>query len=557
MRAPDGPTAGETDWWEPPSYRLFFRNIWQSNWARLKQHPIAIPAALAVFLIFAYAYRNAYQPYAVLVGIYLDAIIATALAYVALYYLFLRKRREWVRTLGTFVGIGMFAGVMWWGASLHRYTGQYFLYRSLDLVDLNQMPVTEPQHERVIPLNGIHTLAKWRRDQTKTVSKPNFIKTKSGSCWSMAIEPDRFVQQWRDPVDEVLCVPGTEATPDLAHSGVIKVRFEIGENLKYSRNTDNCSRRALGPIRFFSYEPSRSVYIERGPGDWVQVVPWVKWVGTFGPLFPRPVFGGVQVIGQEGPYSLLERWTWQPFKRTFFGCGQWIPAQDVHKHEYLRGQNLMPDVVSRAMAESFRFQEGITAPWQIFKTGDVRIADLPDDVNEQPFTSFYRMPPESKGEAKLYDSFALEPNDVSKRVLYTSLFVPGDGIGPSFVYRHSSKNEAPGGVTAVPHQVRVSRTDVFWTDRRPVEHRYYIRDIADSNGVVKRRLMYLTTVVLVDDPKKGAKAGTPDFIVGSIPALAITDSDTQDVVWVDPHHPEQWEQAVREKFGPLWARRSR
>lgn len=557
MLAPDANGPQESAWkWEPPSYTRFVRWFFSSAWALLRRHPVAVPAALLAALTVLYAYRSLYQPYALLIGIYLDAIVATILFYLVLWFALKRIfRHEWMRVVGTFVGIGAFMLIMWYGASLHRYAGQYFLYRTLEYVELTNLPVTEPQHERVLPLNGVHTLAKWRRDQTETVSKPNLVKYRDGSCWSMAVEPDRFMQQWRDPIDEILCVPSTEATPDLARSGLTKVHFEIGENLRYSRNTENCVRRALGPIRFFAYEPARAVYIERGKGEWVQVVPWVKWVGTWGPLFPRPVFGGVQVIEQEGPYLWYERWTWQPFKRTFFGCGTWIPAQEVHKHQYLRGQNLVPDIVSRSMAESFRFQEGFTAPWQIFKSGDVRIADLPDDVNEQPFTSFYRMPPESKGDAKLYDSFALEPEDATKRVLYTSFFVPGDGIGPSFVYRHSQKNEAPGGVTAVPHQVRVSRTDVFWSDRKPVEHRFYIRDIADSNGVVRRRLMYLTTVVLVDDKQKSK--GAPDFIVGSIPSLAITDSDTLDVVWVDPHTPEKWEDAVREKFGPLWARRAR
>ena len=105
-------------------------------------------------------------------------------------------------------------------------------------------------------------------------------------------------------------------------------------------------------------------------------MPWIKWVGTFFFLFPRPEFGGAQVIEQVEPYSIVQGIFWETPKRVLVGCGNFIPANEIHKHAYLRGQNLMPDEVSRSMAESFRFQEGFTAPWKIFRRGDVRIADI-------------------------------------------------------------------------------------------------------------------------------------------------------------------------------------
>ncbi len=547
----------EGSWqWEAPSVRLFLRNMTQSIAGVFKRRPLLTTVSVATFLVIAYMYRHTYQPYALLVSIYADVIAVTLVCYVGLWVALRRYfTKEWMRTIGTFAGIALLFILMWHGAEWHQYVGQYWRYQTLQYEELAELPLTDPRNERALPLEGVRTIAAWRRDQTETVTRPDFIRTKNGYCWSMAVEPDRLVQQWTDPVDEVLCIPGTEVTPDLSTRGQIKVRFEIGENLLFSRNTNNCVRRALGPLRFFSYEPGRVVYIPNDAGQWVQVVPWIKWTGTLGFLFPRPEFGGVQIIEQEGPYPWHERWTTRPLARTFRGCGAWIPPQEMHKHAYLRGQNLMPDAVSRSMAESFRFQEGFTAPWRIFKGGDVRIADFPDDINQQPFTSFYRMPKGSTGEAKLYDSFALEPHDTGKRVLHTSFFVPGDGIGPSYVYRHSVKNEAPLGVTAIPEQIRADGEAIFWMDRRPIEHRFYIRDIADSNGVVKRRLMYLTTIVLVDRKSKDGKR--PEFVPGSIPKIAITDSDTSKVAWVDAHlPPELWEEEVRKIFGPLWGRRA-
>ncbi len=215
----------------------------------------------------------------------------------------------------------------------------------------------------------------------------------------------------------------------------------------------------------------------------------------------------------------------------------------------------MPDSVSRSYAESFRFQDSIVGPLGFFKSGDVRIADNEDDVNRQPYTSFYKMPLEIGTSDKLYDSFALEPNDPTKQTLVTSLFVPGDGIGPSYVYRHSRKNEAPFGVTWVESQVRNSQPGFFWADRRVEEHRYYIRDLADSEGRVKRRIMYLSVVVLVE--KRKDSKGNVEVTPSAIPLLAITDSATRDVEWVDPHHPETWDEKVRAKFAVNWSRNVR
>lgn len=549
MLAPEKPEDDKTRTWEPPSLSAFCHKIGTSAWGLAKRRYILVPAATLGFVVLAYMYRNLYQPYAVLFGTYKDLIAFTVICLVA-GRLVLRKRSVAAKNAGTVLAVAFALGLVWIGGDAHRYIGQWARYKTLDYVELAQMPMTD--NERVLSLNGVHTLAARFRDQTEKVATPSFVRTSKGYCWSIAVQPDRWWQRFNNPVDEILCLPGSAANPDFSRRGLIRVNFEIGENLLFSRNTDNCVRRSLGPWRFFNYEPGRVVYIERVPGDWIQIVPWIKWVGTLGVLFPRPEFGGVQVIEQSPVYPWYRRWFWEAPKRVFTGCGTWIRPQEVGKHAYLRGQNLMPDQVSRSMAESFRFQEGFVDPWEIFKVGDIRIADLQGDVNKQPFTSFYRMPQAPAGGDKLYDSFALEPVDLSKQTLVTSYFVAGDGMGKSYVYRHSRRNEAPLGVTAVPNILRESRPDVFWTDRRPDESRYFIRDLPDINGVVKRRIMYITTVVLVDKAIDGNKR--PSYTTGAAPLIAITDSQTRQVAWVDPIHPEKWDAEVQAKFGAQWAR---
>lgn len=557
MNAHESDIRAETvpDWqWKPPAYPYAIRSYWGDVVSFVNRHRIAVALIAIGTLLILFIFRYAFQPSARALRIYADAIVVTGLAYWLVWYAMHRWLNEWrrVRYVATISGVALVLFLMWAGTSVHRYVGQYWRYKTLDLVDLEKMPITE--HERVLSLNGIYTLAKSLRDQTERVSKPTFIKTPTGYCWSMAVEPDRLWQEWHDYVDEVLCVPGADASPDLAHRGQIPVRFEVGENLLWSRNIYTCSIRALGPIRFFSYEPERPFIAERD-GKRVWIVPWIKWVGTLGVFFPRPEFGGVQIIPEIPEYSTLRRWFWESPKRVLFGCGEWIPPQDVRKHEFLRGQNLMPDSVSRSYAESFRFQESIFGPLGFFKAGDVRIADSETDVNKQPYTSYYKMPlPDNRGD-KLYDSFALEPNDIGKKTLVTSLFVPGDGIGPSYVYRHSLRNEAPMGITYVESQVRQSRPDFFWSDRRVEEHRYYIRDLPDTKGRVKRRIMYLSVVVLVE--KRTDDKGVTEVTTGSTPFIAITDSDSREVEWVDAHHPELWDQKLQAKFGPRWSERAK
>lgn len=549
--------------WRKPSFRRFMRTVWDDfagfvrargwrSWHWALQ--LLVASLIPLIPLVLYMYRHLFQPAALTLSVYADAIAATLLCYVAL-WLVLRRliERDWLRSLSIILGIVAFVFLMAQGGAWHRYVGQWARYKSLQVVELeSQMPLTE--RERVLSHNSIYTLARRLRDQTEKVTLPDFVKTKDGGyCWSLAVQPDRLWQQFNDPVDEILCIPGQDGAPDLSKRGLIKVNFEVGENLLFSRNTDSCVRRALGPIRFWSYEPGRVVFIQNDAGEWVQAVPWIKWTGTLGFLFPRPEFGGVQIIEQSQKHPWYRRWFWEAPKRVFLGCGRWIPPQEMHKHAFLRGQNLMPDIVSRSMAESFRFQDGFVDPWEVFKVGDVRIADLPGDVNKQPFTSFYRMPQGPAGRDKLYDSFALEPADLDKKTLVTSFFVPGDGIGPSYVYRHSRKNEAPVGVTEVPNLIKADRPDLYWPDRIADESRYYIRDLADSSGIVKRRVMYLSSVVLVEKAAEGSK-DRPGHLSSAIPLIAITDSATRRVAWVDPHEPGKWDEIIRAKFGADWAR---
>jgi hypothetical protein len=289
----------------------------------------------------------------------------------------------------------------------------------------------------------------------------------------------------------------------------------------------------LGPWRYLNYDPADVSYVPDDDGHWVQIVSLIRWSGLF---FPQPEFGGVQLIRQHegGVGSFL----W----KMLFGTGEWIPPDEIAKHPFLVGQHVLPYAVSRYMAGSFRFQNGFLAPFPGFHEGDIRIPDMPEDVNDQPFTVSFRMP--GAADSKLYHYFALEPFDPQKQGLNTSLFIPADGSGPVFAYHHYEYGGALTGVSAIATKVMESHKQYDWNRNRPVEHRPFIRDI---DGTV--RFFWLTTVVTTKETE-----GVRHFIAGSVPEVIITDAAYNVPVWVDPLHPDGWVSELRKALGTTWAK---
>jgi len=329
-----------------------------------------------------------------------------------------------------------------------------------------------------------------------------------------------------------LSVSADSPSPDFSAKNRMAVDFGVGENLLLSKNTHTATIRAFGLWRYLNYEPSDVKYIVNDTGEWVQIVSLVRWKGLF---FPRPEFGGVQVIRQDASHS-----PWHGFKRWLLGTGQWIEPQEIPKYKYLINQSTLPKIVSRFMANSFRFQEGFLAPMPAYHRGDIRIPDLPQDIHDQPFTICANF---RNGEAPsgLYQYFALEPFHPEKQGLSTSLFIPADGRNKIYVYRHHLRNEALTGVSAIAAKVIESKKFYDWNRSHPVEHRPFIRFI---DG--KMRFLWLTTVVT----KK--ELDGKQFIAGSIPDVVLTDAASKVTAWMDPLHPENWIRTITKEFSTVW-----
>jgi hypothetical protein len=175
---------------------------------------------------------------------------------------------------------------------------------------------------------------------------------------------------------------------------------------------------------------------------------------------------------------------------------------------------------------------GFMAPFPGWHQGDVRIPDTKENLNKQPYATFFK---ETNGmPGMLYHYFSLEPYLAGNNGLVASVLIPADGTSRVLVYQHEARNESLIGVSMVPGLVRDSKKTYNWDKSAPVEERPYVRYI---NG--KRRMLWLTTVITYKDSKKES------FVTGSIPEVALVDTGgTHEVIWVDPSNQKGWIKAL-------------
>jgi len=514
---------------EKGKWYWFLRNATKQMRQLGWKYRILLSLLAVVFFLLIFAFRPLYHSFILGIRIHLFYAIATLCVLVSLYLLV--KKRWWKTFFTALTGLIIFFVIVFLcDVSPHKYLTLYRQYKMLNIVELDDLPQTA--YERIQPYNSIHTLANEAMMETETPTEPDFVRIGEDYRWTMAIEPAYNIPRIWNNIKSLVSVSASAPSPDFSSKNRISVDFGVGENLLLSKNTHTATIRAFGLRRYLSYEPSDVKYVTNDSGEWVQIVSLVRWRGI---LFPRPEFGGVQVIRQDAQHSL-----WSMFKRWLLGTGKWISPEEISKHTYLVNQSTLPKIVSRFIANSFRFQEGFFAPLPAYHRGDIRIPDLPEDIHDQPFTVYANFE-NDKAPDGLYQYFALEPFHPDKQGLSTSLFIPADGKNVIYVYKHHLKSEALTGVSAIAAKVIESKKFYDWNRNHPVEHRPFIRLI---DG--KMRFLWLTTVVT----KK--ELGGKQFIAGSIPDVVLTDAAYKVTSWVDPLHPELWIQTISKEFAGVW-----
>lgn len=419
-----------------------------------------------------------------------------------------------------------------WQLKLYDYMKTYNVFTHLNKVEINELPLT--QNERIQPLRNIFSMANESVGETKDVSLPHLVRVDNENKWTMAIQPtEKYVwQRIRDNTEEVFAVSSTTPFPRFSSENRIPVTFSIGESLKFSRNTYNAVVQRFGPWKLLSYEPGDVYYMKNDDGEWVEVVSLINWKGFF---FPYPTFGGVMII-ENGEHDFSDY-----IERILIGKGTYISPEELKNHKFLQRQNILSENVSRLQAESLKFLGGFSDPLPWNMETAVKIPDLPDDQNEQPFvTDFDFGGTDVEAYSGLYHWFGLEPVGEERTSLTYSVFIPSDGTDVLYYYDHAAKKQGYAGVSAMPLKVIESRKEYDWSVNKPVEFRPYIKDIAG-----RKRMFFLGTISAIrDDSKNFDGSATPD--------LALIDAEYRDVIWIDVKHPSQWDLTVYNQLNEAW-----
>ena len=480
---------------------------------------------VALFLL-----RALIQPYVITVRTHLVMFVVPIGATFLLFWL-LNRQKSW-KIKSVFIIAYAICGMMtfYWGEAAHTYVSLYWRYKTLTIVDLKELPETD--NERIHPLNSIYSLAHEAVASNESLTLPHVARIGKDYHWILAIEPS-LLSRLTQGITELMKVPITATAPNFyfAKDRRISVRFPTGENLLLSRNSRTATIKKFGLWRYLNYEPADIMHVPDDSGNMVQVVALIRWKGFF---FPRPEFGGIQLIGQERPSFLGE------LRLMLLGSGTWIAPRDIPKYPFLVGQNLLSQKVSRYIAQSFRFHAGFFAPMPGYHFNDTRIPDLPADVNDEPFTTFFRGN-ELGIPDMLYHYFALEPYDQNKQVLFTSLLIPTDGTLRVYANRSYERGESLIGVSSVGAKVIGSRKIYEWTRNHPAEHRPFVRRIAG-----KKRVFWLTTIVT-------NKEGKGTFTAGSVPDVVLTDAKYGEPIWVDAANPHTWVDELTKQLEPMWS----
>lgn len=506
------------------------KNYWNKG-AKQKKRVIIFSIILIALVFFL---RDDYQP---ILLFFRKFIFINLLIFVILFFGLknFRKTPSSGKRIRILLVLTVFFGGLYyvgWSLKLYDYMKTYNVFNDLNRIEIVELPLT--QNERIQPLRNIFSMANESVGETKDVSLPHLVRIDNSNQWTMAIQPTEkyYWQGLKDNTEEVFSVSSTTPFPRFSSENRIPVTFSIGESLKFSRNTYNAVVQRLNPWMLFNYEPSDTYYMKNDKGAWIQVVSLIKWKGFF---FPYPTFGGVMLV-ENGEHNWVDY-----FERITIGKGTYIAPKEMKNYPFLTRQNTLSEKVSRLQAESLKFLGGFSDPLPWNMETAVKIPDLAEDQNKQPFVTDFDFSDTKIGAySGLYHWFGLEPVGEERTSLTFSVFVPADGSNQFYYYDHASKKQGYAGVSAMPLKVIESRKEYDWSVNKPVEFRPYIKNIAG-----KKRLFFLSTISAI-------KEENAQFDGSATPDLALIDSEYRDVVWIDAKKPSTWNEEVYNQLNEAW-----
>jgi hypothetical protein len=507
----------------------------RSYWKKGKKQKLIVVFGGLILLLLLFFLRDDYQPALLFVRKYIFIILLGGVFLTFAFSAFRHSETFFKRIayLALIAGVFFAGWYVGWKLELYEYMQTYNVYKNLDKVEIDELPLTT--NERIQPYNNILTMAYESISETQEVSPPQLVKVDNENKWTMAVQPAQEYtwQRVNDNTEEVFSVESTSPFPRFSNENRIPVTFSIGESLAFSRNTYNAVVQRFNVLQLFNLEPSEVFYMKDDTGSWVQVVSLIKWKGFF---FPYPTFGGVMIIdsGEHNFNDYVERMT--------IGKGLFVSPDAMNDYPFLRKQNTLAEQISRLQAESLKFLAGFSDPLPWNMETAVKIPDLKDDENTQPYvTDFIFDGVDTTAFNGLYHWFGLEPIGEERTSLAFSVFVPADGTQKLYYYNHAAKKEGLAGVSAMPLKVIESKKEYDWDNNRPVEFRPYVKHIGE-----RKRMFVLGTVTAKrKDSKKFDGSATPD--------LALVDVQYRDVIWIDAKHPSSWEKTIYNQMAEVWS----
>ena len=490
-----------------------------------------------LLLLFAFTERILLSPVFIWLYRFGPVIILIFLFFYGIYKFLFKKKKVLGKVVIVAVLVG-FTGLCVWlklsPVGLYDYLSSYHRYNTLTKVYLPSMPETD--YEVMQSHISIKTVAEQELSETEKVSEPFIVRDSNDYRYVLVKEPSYSLQQLVRNVNTVYSIPALESSLEFSGKNQANVDFAIGETLLLGSNTHTATTRALSFFDFFHTELGEPRFMKDDNGDWVQVVPLVKWksTGFFGVFFPQPEFGGVHIIRNgEGHASDIKKF----LKRSFFGVGKTYSFSEMKKFRFLQNQNLMPTKVSVSVAKSFRFQNGFTAPMPMNHYGDVRIPHLDEGIGELPITAFFKMSAVLNGtEDMLYEYMPLEPFDSSKHGLVLSVFLPSGGDMTVYIHRHTY--DVYPGISTVAGKARESKQQVDWTQTKVADVRPF-----NKNLFGEVRPFWLFSLV--------TKAQTSHGFASSKNAnMGLVDPTNQNVIWLNPEERDKWEDQIKEMLTP-------
>lgn len=496
----------------------------------IKKRPVWSIVLFILLVAVLFVNRSGLQPLVLNIRKY--SLLVLVISIIVIWYFKNWEKRSTKRNALISIGIILLGVASYFlGPRTYRYLSLYSHFNTMEKVPLNTLPETD--FERIQPLNSITTLINQEAlAETEDATPPKFVRGNDGNYYySCAVGPSKAykLQQLSKNMYKVLHVPANLPSPVFSGKYRADVLFDVGELLLFSKNTQTSVTKRFNLEQFIHCETADPFYVQDNVGHWVQVVPIIRWKGI---LFPRPVFGGVFIIHEhEENDSYMER--------VLLGKGDYVSPERIAEFSYLKGQNLLPKKVAVFTAESFRFANGFFAPMPFYHEGDIRIPNLPNDVNPQPFITYFKVPDDEK----LYNFFGLEPYEEAKKGLSLSLLIPGDADDKVYYIDHRKSENAYIGSSAISAKIIESKKNYDWSKNYPAESRPFVRIV---NG--KARFLWLSTIVT----KAGANG---EYIGGSIPEITLTDATHGKVTWIDQDsliRNETWIQQAENSMKDYW-----